>query len=150
MFDELDHTQWEQVFSSHGNTEQELLGFMQNTESRPRSRALFSKPDNYQQAAEYIARYHSGTRAVIMGHTHQGMDAKELRVKDNGDSFLYLNTGTWTKMYNIPWWQLPDLDALNKPDLYTPVTGVIRCTGAGDSLDLKYFENWQDATSDTA
>lgn len=145
VFEELDNTQWEQVFASHGNTEQELLGFLQNTESRPRSRAFFSKPDNYQQAAEYIVQYHRGTRAIIMGHTHHGMDAQELRVKDKDETFLYFNTGTWTKMYNIPWWKLPSLQTLSNPEMYTPVFGVVRCTGAGDKLDVKYFENWQDA-----
>ncbi len=148
VFEGLDNTQWEQVFVSHGNTEQELLGFVQNAESRPRSRALFSsKPDNYQQAAEYIARYHHGTRVVIMGHTHEPVQDKTLQVKDHEDTFLYYNTGTWTKTYRIPWWKLPGLDTLCEEEHYTPVFNVVRCTGEDEHLDVRYFEHWRDAVN---
>ncbi len=146
VFQELDDTQWERVFSQHGNTEQELLGFLQqDTTPRPRSRGLFSKPDNYQQAAKFIARHHPGTRAVIMGHTHNGINAKELQVEGKDGTFLYYNSGSWTKTYDIPWWKLPRLETLNDPDLYTPISGVIRCTGADDALDIKYFTTWNEA-----
>lgn len=149
VLQELDDTQWERVFSSYGNTEHELLGFLQqDTELRPRSRSLFSRKDNYQQAAEFIARYHRGTCAVIMGHTHRGADTKELHVEGKDRTFLYFNTGTWTKSYDIPWWKLPRLEKLDDPKLYVPSSGVVRCTGAGDNLDIKYFKNWDDAVTE--
>ncbi len=147
-FQELDDTQWERVSAQHGNTEYELLNRLQNTESRPRVRSLFSQTDNYQQAAQFIARYHPKTQAVIMGHTHQGVEPTDLAVEGRDNSLLYLNSGTWTPTYQIPWWKLPDIAEIVEPELYTPNSGVVRCTGARNTLDVQYFDHWKDAFSE--
>jgi hypothetical protein len=144
-FQELDDAQWERVFSRRGNTENELLRCVQNTESRPQPRSMFSQTDNYQQAAQFIARYHPEVEAVVMGHTHHGVEGTTLEVEGKKDSFLYFNTGTWTKTYDIPWWKLPNLEKLFEADRYASNSSVVRCTGAGDKLEVKYFTHWSDA-----
>ncbi|GAK58443.1 hypothetical protein U27_05417 [Candidatus Vecturithrix granuli] len=147
-FQELDDEQWERMLTSHGGTEYDMLKFVQSVESRPQSRSIFSQTDNYQQAARYIARYHKGTRAVIMGHTHKGMDAQLLEVEGTHEQFLYYNTGTWTRTYDIPWWKLPKLEKLLEPDLYQPMSGVIRCVGSWDNLSIKYVDHWNEALTE--
>jgi UDP-2,3-diacylglucosamine pyrophosphatase LpxH len=144
-FYELDDDQWERLLTSHGGIEHDVVKFVQSPETRPQSRSIFSQTDNYQQAARYIARYHEGTHAVIMGHTHYGMDAQTLNAEGTHEKFLYLNTGTWTKTYDIPWWKLPKLEKLLATDLYQQKTGIVRCAGSGENLSIKYFEDWHDA-----
>ena len=145
VFQDLSETQWEQVFSRYSGADYELLDFLQNTELRPQSRGLFSNTDNYQQAARFIARYHPDTRVVVMGHTHHGVDANVLDIEDEQETFLYFNTGTWTKTYDIPWWGLTSLKTLIDPSQYTQNSGIVRCIGEDDSLEVIYFENWKDA-----
>jgi hypothetical protein len=144
---ELDDTQWERLLNRSEAIEQEVKEFLQDSETEAQSRSLFSKTDNYQQAAKFIALHHPGIRVVIMGHTHMGIDRKQLHVEGNKKEFLYYNTGTWTKSYDIPWWKLPRLEALHDPKLYAPNSSVIRCIGAGDNLVVKYFDSWKEAVS---
>jgi UDP-2,3-diacylglucosamine pyrophosphatase LpxH len=147
-FQELDDIQWNRLLIRSKTAEREVKELLQESETEAQSRSLFSKTDNYQQAAKFIARHHPTTRAVIMGHTHYGIDAKKLKVEDGRKKFLYFNTGTWTKTYDIPWWKLPRLDELDDPALFMSSSGVVRCTGAGESLKVKYFDSWKDAVSD--
>lgn len=146
-FEELDETQWSRLMTPSETTEQDMQEFLQDSEKESQSRSLFGKTDNFQRAAALIARYHPGTQAVIMGHTHVGIQAKELNVEGNKERFWYYNTGTWTKAYDIPWWKLPRLETLYDPALYTPSSGVVRCLSEGDSLRVKYFESWKEAVS---
>lgn len=144
---ELDDTQWERLLNRSEAIEQEMKEFLQDSETEAQSRSLFSKTDNYQQAARFIALHHPGTRVVVMGHTHSGIDGKKLHAEGNKKEFLYYNTGTWTKSYDIPWWKLPRLETLHDPKLYTPNSNVIQCIGAGDNLVVKYFDCWKEAVS---
>jgi len=146
-FQELDDTQWERLLDSSGATEQEVKEFLQDSETESQSRSLFSKTDNYQQAAKLIAQHHPGTRAIVMGHTHFGIDDKKLNVEGNKKKFLYFNTGTWTKSYDIPWWKMPRLKALYDPKLYAPNSNVVTCIDAGDNLVVKYFASWEETVS---
>ena len=148
VLQELDDTQWERLLNGSEATEQEVKEFLQDSETEAQSRNLFSKTDNYQQAAKFIALHHPGTRVVVMGHTHVGIDGKKLHVEGNTKKFLYFNTGTWTKSYDIPWWKLPRLEALHEPKLYAPNSSVVRCIGAGNNLVVKYFDSWKEAVSD--
>ena len=146
-FHELDDDQWERLLTPHGSTEYEVLKMVQSAELRPQSRGVFSQTDNYQQAARYIARYHQGTHVVIMGHTHEGLNALSLDVEGGQKKFLYFNTGTWTKTHNISWWSLPRFDKLLQPELYQSSSGVVRCAGSWDNLSIKYFPYWHEAIS---
>ncbi|MBD3305323.1 hypothetical protein GF339_03095 [candidate division KSB3 bacterium] len=142
---DLDNTQWDRLLSGVDSHEQDVQDLLLNGESsHPQSRSFFSSTDNYQQAARCIARYQPAIRVVVMGHTHVGIDAKLLQAEGSGRTFLYFNSGTWVPSYTIPWWKLPRLDDLTDSDLYTPNSGVIRCTGADDTLEVKYVSRWQD------
>ena len=147
VFQELSETQWEQLFSRYSGIDYELQDFLQNTESRPQSRGFFSRTDNYQEASKFIAHHHEGTRAVIMGHTHHGMDAKRFEMVDSAQEFSYFNSGTWTKSYTIPWWKLPDFESLADPSEYSQNSSIIRCVGEDDDLKVVYFDNWKDAVT---
>jgi len=138
-------TQWEHIFARRSGVEYELLDLMQNTESRPQSRGFFSDTDNYQQAAKLIARHHPGTRYVVMGHTHTPIASKTFDSDGAAESFTYINTGTWTKTCDIPAWKLPKLQTLLDDSNYGQECGVVRCLGEDDSLDVTYFEHWEDA-----
>jgi UDP-2,3-diacylglucosamine pyrophosphatase LpxH len=120
---------------------QEPLDMLQESEPETgTARALFAKTDNYQEAAKLITQYHPGTRLVIMGHTHRGQTAQLLRSapSQNGPC-TYANTGTWTKHYEIPWWQLPKFEHLVNPAHFHPSSDVIQCSGADDHLEATYF-----------
>jgi len=143
VFHELSESQWEQVFSPHYSAD--VLDFVEQPGARPQSRSLFAEGDNYQQAAQCIARHHVGTRVVVMGHTHEAINDKELTIAGTPQTLRYFNTGTWTKTWNIPWWQLPNLKKFYDAKNFTQQAGVVRWTGAGDRLDIGYFEHWQEA-----
>jgi len=145
VFREISETQWEQVFSRYGGADYEILDFVQNTESRPQSRGIFSDMDNYQQAATLIARHHSDIQAVVMGHTHHGVDRKTLLADGTKERFAYFNTGSWIRTYDIPWWNLPGLGTLFDPSEYIQNSGVVRCDGEDEELETAYFETWQEA-----
>lgn len=144
-FHELDDNQWERLLTPHGATEYEVLKLLQNADAHPQSRGIFSQTDNYQQAARYIVRYHRDTRVVIMGHTHEGMNAQTLETEGGHEKFVYCNTGTWTSTYNISWWRLPQFEKLLQQELYQSSSGVVRCAGSGDNLSIKYFPHWHEA-----
>lgn len=144
-FHELDDQEWTNLLSSSATTDQTLVSLLQETEPEAQARDIFSKTDSFQKAAKLIAAHHPGTNMVVMGHTHLSMDAKKLTVEDGDKRVWYLNTGTWTKTYDIPWWQLPRLRKLENPALFSPSSGVVRCVGTGDSLEAKYFDSWQQA-----
>lgn len=145
--EELPDNQWDRLFTRSEETAR-INEFLQESEPPPHSRALFMTTDNYQQAATVIARYHPGTRVVIMGHTHRGIDDEKLHVEGEKKEFRYYNTGTWTETYIIPWWKLPRLETLQDRDLYTLTSSVVRCTGAGDNLEIKYANSWKDAVAE--
>ncbi len=145
VFQQLSETQWEQLFSRYSGIDYEIQDFLQNTESRPQSRGFFNRTDNYQEASKFIARHHEDTRVVVMGHTHDGMDAERFQMTDSTEEFSYFNSGTWTKSYNIPWWKLPGFETLVDPSGYSQNSSVIRCTGEDNDLEVIYFDRWQDA-----
>ncbi|PIE36253.1 hypothetical protein CSA56_00775 [candidate division KSB3 bacterium] len=145
VFRELSETQWEQVFSPYSGADYEILDFVQNTESRPQSRGMFSNTDHYQQAASLIAQHHPDIRAVVMGHTHRAIKQKLLDVEGTKERVAYFNTGTWTKTYDTPWWKLPDLQTLIDPSEYTQNSGIVRYEGEGDDLQIAHFDTWQEA-----
>jgi hypothetical protein len=144
-FDDLNDQQWSHLISPSSATDQALTSFLQEIEPDSQTRALFSNTDNYQEAAKLIATHHPGTHVVVMGHTHVGMEAKTLKLDDRDGQIQYLNSGTWTKTYDIPWWQLPRVAKLENPALFTPSSGVVRCIGTSDNLEVRYFDSWQQA-----
>jgi len=124
----------------HGMS-QEPLDMLQESEPETgTARGFFTTTANYQEAAKLITQHHSGTQLVIMGHTHHGQNLQFLRSKHlQSHSCAYANTGTWTKFYEIPWWQLPKLDNLINSTRFHPNSSVIRCSGAHDNLEVEYF-----------
>ncbi len=147
VFQDLSEMQWEQLFSRYNGSDYELQDFLQNIESRPQSRGFFHRTDNYQEASKLIARHHQDVRAVIMGHTHEGMDAERFTASNGTGEFSYFNSGTWTKSCDIPWWKLPSFESLVDPSEYTQNSSVLRCTGEDEKLDVSYFGTWKEAMS---
>ncbi len=141
----------EHLYGARGNVlqslekglSQEPLDMLHDAEQEAgKNRGLFATTDNYQEAARLIAQHHPETRLVIMGHTHRGLPEQALAAQPEAPAAancVYANTGTWTQHYVIPWWQLPKFNNLVKPEQFQSNSGVIRCSGANDALEVEYF-----------
>lgn len=142
-FEMLEERQWTRLITPPENSAQSLRAQLQPEDTEIQSRDLFGHADNYQEAAKLIATHHPGVQVVVMGHTHTGLDAQAL--EQDAAACAYYNTGTWTRTYEIPWWQLPRIEKLANSRDFTSNSGVVRCTRERESFDVKYVESWDQA-----